>query len=259
MGVVEVLVERGGEMKGERPAAILVTGGAGGIGTAVGRALAARGDLPVLADIDGERADRLASEIDGASGLQFDVSDPAACERAVAAVIERHGRIDGVVCCAGIFGYESTLDMTQASLDRVLRVNLHGTFFACQAAARAMIAAGHGGSMVLFSSGAAQRVIGSPAYSISKGAIDTLTRELAVAWAPHGIRVNAIAPGPIDTEMSRAARETPEILEALMAHIPAKRLGRPEEVAAAVAFLLDGAASYLTATIVPTDGGFLAV
>jgi len=240
-------------------ATILVTGGGGGIGGAVGRLLAERGDVPVLADVDGERAERAAAAIEGASAVRLDVADTADCARAVGAVVERHGRIDGVVCCAAIFGYDDTLSITPESLDRVLHVNLHGSLFVAQAAARAMIAAGHGGSVVLFSTAAAQRVIGSPAYSISKGAVETLTRELAVEWAPHGIRVNAVSPGVVDTPMSREAQDTPAIIGALMAHTPAKRIGRPEEIAATVGFLLSDAASFVTAAIVPTDGGFLAV
>ena len=240
-------------------AVVLVTGGGGGIGSAVARTLAARGDVPVVADVVLAKAERVAAAIEGASALELDVSGAAACERAVAEIVARHGRIDGVVCCAAIFGYDDTLGITPESLDRVLHVNLHGSLFPCQAAARAMIAAGHGGSMVLFSSSAAQRVIGSPAYSISKGAVETLTRELAVEWAPHGIRVNAVAPGVVDTEMSKEAQATPHIIDALMAHTPAKRIGRPEEIAATVAYLLSEPASFVTAAIVPTDGGFLAV
>lgn len=239
--------------------ATLISGGGGGIGVAIAHALSARGDAVVLADVNLEAAEQAAGAIDGASAVQLDVSDPDANARAVQHTVERHGRIDGVVCCAAVFAFGGALDLTPEALDRVLKVNVHGSLYTCQAAARAMIEAGHGGSMVLFSSGAATRAVGSPAYSASKGAVESLTRELAVAWAEHDIRVNAVAPGVIDTDMASAAKEDPPTLERLLAHTPQRRLGRPEEVAQTVAFLLSDAASYTTASVVPTDGGFAAV
>jgi NAD(P)-dependent dehydrogenase (short-subunit alcohol dehydrogenase family) len=243
--------------------AILVSGGAGGIGRAVARVLADRGTTPVIADVALESAEQTAAAIDGASAMGLDVTDPDACDHAVAEVIARHGRIDGVVCCAAVFVSGGALDTTPEALDRTLKVNVHGTLFLCQAAARAMIEAGDGGSLVLFSSGAASRAIGSPngspAYSASKGAVEALTRELALAWAPHRIRVNAVAPGVIDTEMSSIAQDDPQTLQRLMAHTPLGSMGMPEEVAETVAFLLSDAASYVTASVIPTDGGFLSV
>jgi NAD(P)-dependent dehydrogenase (short-subunit alcohol dehydrogenase family) len=219
------------------------------------------GGTPVIADVERERVERAAEELglDADCATVLDVSDEAACTQVVEQVVERHGAISGVVCCAAVFSYEGILELTGEALERTMRVNVHGSLFPCQAAARAMIAAGGGGSMVLFSTGAAHRANGSPGYSASKAAVEVLTREMALAWAPHGIRVNAVAPGPIDTEMSRVARESPEITAALMAHVPLRRFAQPAEMAAVAGFLLTDAASFMTGAIVPADGGYLAL
>jgi NAD(P)-dependent dehydrogenase (short-subunit alcohol dehydrogenase family) len=240
-------------------ATILITGGAGGIGREVARQLAARGDVPVVADLDAAKAEETAAGIERASGIQLDVTDQQACREAVATVVDRHGGIDGAVCCAGVFHYESADELRAEHLDRMLRINVQGSFFTCQAVAQAMLDADRPGSMVLFSSGAANRAVGAPAYSASKAAVEALTRELSLAWAERGIRVNAIAPGVILTDMSLEARSDPETIEAFMRHTPMRRMGEPEEVAAAAVFLLSDAASYVTAAVLPTDGGFLSI
>lgn len=238
-------------------AVVLITGGTGDIGLAIARTLARARHIPVIAGRDRARADTLARPISGASGIRMDVTDRADCDRAVAEVVQRHGRVDGLVCAAAVFSWQSAMQVTAADLEQTFRVNVAGSLFPCQATAAAMIDADHGGSLVLLSSSAANRAVGAPAYGASKGAVESLTRELALTLAPHRIRVNAVSPGVIDSEMSREAIETPEILTPLMAHTTLGRLGRPDEVAATVAFLLDDAASYLTATVIPTDGGFL--
>lgn len=240
-------------------ATILISGGAGGIGSEIARQLAARGDVPVVADLDLAKVQAVADTIEGATALQLDVTDPAACKRAVEQVVERHGAIDGAVCCAGLFHYESADEMRPEHLDLMLRVNVQGTFFTAQAVAREILAGERTGSIVLFSSGAALRAVGAPAYSASKGAVEALVRELSLAWAARGIRVNGIAPGVILTDMSLEARSDPDTIEAFMKHTPLRRMGEPEEVAAAATFLLSDAASYITGTVVPTDGGFLSV
>jgi len=187
----------------------------------------------------------------------MDVGDRADCSRAVELVVERHGRIDGLVCGAAVFQWQPAMEITSADMDRFFRVNVTGSLFAAQVVAEAMIAGRHGGSLVLLSSSAANRAVGALAYGASKGAVEAMTRELALALAPEGIRVNAVSPGVIDSEMSREAIGDPQILDPMMAHTSLGRLGTPDEVAATVEFLLGGSASYITGTVVPTDGGFL--
>lgn len=237
--------------------AVLITGGTGDLGRAVARQLAGEGKTAVVAGRDLAAAEAAAAEIDGAGAIAFAVTDAAECERAVAEVVSRHGRIDGVVCCAATFAFAGALELTAAELEEMLRVNVTGSLLPAQAAARAMIAAGHGGSIVLFSSSAGQRAVGAPAYGASKGAVEALTRELGLAFAPHAIRVNCVSPGLIDSTMSEPAIADAETFAHFMNHTPLGRPGQPEEVAATVAFLLGEAASYVNSTVVPTDGGFL--
>jgi NAD(P)-dependent dehydrogenase (short-subunit alcohol dehydrogenase family) len=238
---------------------ILITGGAGGIGREVARQLAERGDVPVIADLDAELVASTAKEVGAAGAITLDVTSPDACAQAVGQVVADHGQIDGVVCCAGIFHYESADDLRPSHLDQILRVNVQGTFFTAQAVAREILAGGRKGSIVLFSSGAALRAVGAPAYSASKGAVEALVRELSLAWAERGIRVNGIAPGVILTDMSLEARSDQATIDAFMNHTPLRRMGEPEEVAAAAVFLLSDAASYITGAVLPTDGGFLSI
>jgi NAD(P)-dependent dehydrogenase (short-subunit alcohol dehydrogenase family) len=240
---------------------IVITGAAQGIGAACARLLASQGAALALWDVDLERASALAAELvaQGANchALRCDVSLKAEVDAALAATITVLGGIDGAVSNAGIFRAAPFLDVAEADWDAVIGVNLKGSFLVTQACARAMAAAGGGGAIVLMSS--VNGVMAIPdiaSYNASKGGIDQLTRAAALAMADHGIRVNAVGPGTIATELAAAAVLTSDAARRrILGRTPMKRLGDPAEVAEVVAFLLSSGARYMTGEIVYVDGG----
>ena len=244
----------------------IVTGAAQGIGAACARLLVEQGAQVALWDIQLDAAQALATELNRSTdfhrgghshALRCDVSDKASVDAALAESLALLGRLDGVVSNAGIFRAAPFLDVTEADWDAVLGVNLKGSFLVTQACARAMVAGGHGGAIVLMSSVNGTMAIPEIAsYNASKGGIDQLTRAASLALADHGIRVNAVAPGTIATELAAAAVLTSEAArQRILGRTPMKRLGEPAEVADVVAFLLSAGARYMTGEIVYVDGG----
>jgi NAD(P)-dependent dehydrogenase (short-subunit alcohol dehydrogenase family) len=243
----------------------IVTGGAQGIGEACARRFAREGAKTVIADIGDERGQALAGELGGLY-VHCDVGDKAQVDAMVAQTIRAYGRIDVLVNNAGIFKAADFLDITEADFDAVLRVNLKGAFLVGQAVAREMARAGQGkdlgerscnGAIVNMSSVNAFMAIPEIAsYNASKGGLNQLTRVMALALADRRIRVNAVAPGTIATELSAKAVLTSEAARnRIMSRTPMKRLGQPEEIADTVAYLASDAASYITGEIVVVDGG----
>ncbi|MEM8787211.1 MAG: SDR family NAD(P)-dependent oxidoreductase [Pseudomonadota bacterium] len=227
---------------------VLVTGGARGLGRAIGTALEAAGHTVILCDRDADAIRAVGG------GEVCDVSDPGS----VAALFERLGPLDVLVNNAGTSVVKPALDLTPDEWNRVIGVNLTGAFLCAQAAARGMRAAGRGGCIVNVTSVSGQRgSVGRAAYGASKGGLETLTRVLAVELAPLSIRVNAVAPGPVDTELARATHSQ-ATRAAYAAAIPMARYGREAEVAAAVVFLASDAAAYVTGHVLNVDGGFAA-
>lgn len=239
---------------------VVITGGASGMGAATARAFGALGAQVVIVDRDADGAARVAASIGDADVVIGDVADAGFCLAAVDGAVARHGRLDVLVNCAGTIHRAGALGTPDADWQRVMRVNVDGTFFMCRAALPHLRRSG-GGSIVNFGSiwgevGAA----GVLAYCASKGAIHQLTRAMALDHVDDNIRVNAVAPGEVNTPMLASQRPSPPSaadLQALAdATIPMKRLAEPEEIAAVVVFLASDAASYMTGAIVPVDGGY---
>jgi NAD(P)-dependent dehydrogenase (short-subunit alcohol dehydrogenase family) len=237
----------------------LVTGGAQGIGEACCRRFAREGAKVVIADIDDARGAALASELGGLY-VHCDVGDKAQVDALVAAAITAHGRIDVLVNNAGIFKACDFLDITEADFDAVLRVNLKGAFLVAQAVAREMARAGRGSIINMSSVNGTLAIPSIASYNVSKGGINQLTRVMALSLADQGVRVNAVAPGTIATELAAKAVLTSEEAKArIMSRTPLRRLGEPAEIADTVAFLASDAASYITGEIVVVDGGRMAL
>lgn len=249
------------EPPSETPGAF-VTGGARGIGRAIVTALARRGDTVFLADLDGQLATATAGELT-ADGLDvrpvtLDVTDVAATLDAVAAA-DAQVPLGTLVNNAGIGFSEPLVEVSPQRFDRLMAVNLRAVFFGIQAAARAMGPRGHGTVVNLAStSGFTASTTPMVPYDTSKGAVRMLTTSAAHELAAVGIRVNAVAPGTIDTELTRSLATDPDALAVLArTHIPLGHLGAPEDIAAAVAWLSSPAACYVTGHTLVVDGGWL--
>jgi NAD(P)-dependent dehydrogenase (short-subunit alcohol dehydrogenase family) len=240
---------------GHRGRVCIITGAAQGIGEACARRFAAEGAKVVIADVDDARGQALAESL-GAQYVRCDVGDKLQVDAMVAHTLGAHGRIDVLVNNAGIFRAANFLDVTEADFDAVLRVNLKGSFLVGQTVARAMASAG-GGSIVNMSSVNGTLAIPNiSSYNVSKGGINQLTRVMALALADLNIRVNAVAPGTIATELAaKAVLTSDEARNKIMSRTPMKRLGEPSEIADVVAWLASDAASYVTGEIVTVDGG----
>jgi len=248
------------EGRGSVSRVVLITGGAGGIGRVTGERFAAAGDTVVYADLS---AEALASFARPTHRVVADVTVVADCERMVAETVERHGRLDVLVNCAGVWVEGPTAEMTEEEWDRTIDVNLKGTFFACRFAIPHLERTE--GCIVNLSSdaglvGTAETAI----YNASKGGVSLLTRSLGLELAPRGVRVNAVCPNDVETPMlAGQARdyggEEPEAyLAALLANYPQKGRARfilPEEIAALIVYLASPEAAPITGACIPIDFG----
>jgi len=235
---------------------ILVTGGASGIGRAVVDAVIAEGWRAAVLDLPGSNLDGLRAAFDPATlhTAAVDVTDEAAVTDAVAALAD--APLAGVVTCAGFGRDVPFLATTTDAFRAMVEVNLLGTFTVAREAARAMRATGGGAIVTIASVSGIQGNEGRTAYGATKGAVITMSRVMAVELAPLGIRVNVIAPGPIETPLV-AEVHTPAVRATWLATVPMRRYGAPSDVAAAAVFLLDPRRSgYITGQTLAVDGGF---
>ena len=243
----------------------VVTGGAGGIGYAVAERFLREGMRVVIADIDGEKGTRSLKSLEKLGEAWFakaDVGRSLDVHNLIAFTIDALGDIDVLVNNAGIAHGADFLDLREEDFDRVLRVNLKGAFLVGQAAARFMVEkvqnGGPAGAIINMSSvNAVFAIADQVPYSVSKGGVNQLTKVMALALAPHGIRVNAIGPGSIMTDMLTSVNDDPDARERILSRTPLGRIGDPQEIASIAAFLASDEASYITGQTIYADGGRL--
>lgn len=242
----------------------VVTGGASGIGRAAAFALVEHGCQVVLVDRDARALSQAQSQLQ-AAGLSVatravDVTKSVEVNDAAAWVAAQCGPADILLNCAGIAKLHTALDVSDDDWCKVMNVNETGTFFACRAFGGGMVARGSGSiiNMGSMSGSIINRPQFAASYMTSKGAVHQLTRALAVEWAKPGVRVNALAPGYVATEMTLSMRAQPDLFDVWMDRTPMGRCAEPEEIVAAIVFLASSASSYITGAILPVDGGYTA-
>jgi 2-deoxy-D-gluconate 3-dehydrogenase len=247
----------------EKKRAAFVTGASQGIGAAIAAALARDGFDVAVSSTRPDRLAEVISQIEAAGAravrVALDVREPESFERAMAEVLSACGRLDVLVNNAGVPLTGPALEVTPAQWASVLDVNLKGAFFMSQQMGRHLVQSGRPGSIVSIAS--THGLVALPqrsAYGIAKAAVMQMTRMLAIEWAEHGIRVNAVAPGRVDTPSRAGSLARPGYREAALGRIPMRRFGTAEEVAAAVSYLVSPAAAYVTGQTLVLDGGLTA-
>ncbi len=245
---------------------VVITGAARGIGAACARRFAGEGARVVVADINEEAGEKTAKElVDAGHDARFtacDVGERLDIRNLVTSTLEAYDRIDVLVNNAGIIVAADFLELAEEDFDRVIRVNLKGMFLAGQAVARQMVAqveeGGEPGAIVNMSSiNAVFAIPNQVPYSVSKGGVNQLTKVMAMALAPYAIRVNAIGPGSIMTDMLKVVAENPEAMDKVLSRTPLGRIGEAEEIASVASFLASSDASYITGQTIYPDGGRL--
>ena len=238
----------------------VITGGASGIGLAAARMLAGIGANVVVADINEEAGVQIAASLKtngaGAMFVRTDVADAGEVSALVEAVTGRFGSLEIMMHFAGIGMERHALNTTLAEWDRIIAVNLTGSFLVMQAAGAVMVKAGYGRIVSMASAAGERGGTGRTAYGASKGGVAAMTRVMAMEWAESGVTVNTLAPGAIDTALVRKMHDA-ETRRAYLQGIPMDRYGVPDEVAAAAVYLALPQSGYITGVTLPVDGGFL--
>lgn len=239
----------------------LVTGGAGGIGAALCSAVAAQGSAVAVADLDGDRAGAVAARVAAehgttALGVRTDVTDDDSVRAAVARVERELGPVTGLVSGAGIDVVGRFVDSAPADWDRLIAVNLRGTIAVVRAVLDGMIERGYGRIVLVASDAGRVGSSGEVVYSATKGGVIAFGKGLAREVARHGITVNSVCPGPTDTPLLDQVRDaSPKLYEGLARAVPMRRIGRPDDLGPAVAFLLSDGAGYITGQTLSVSGG----
>lgn len=243
----------------------VVTGAARGIGRAIAERLAGAGAHVIVADVDEAEGKVVVSAIEAVGGkagfVSLDVTDPTAVAAAVEAIYADHGAVDVLVNNAGIVRNAAALEMSLDDWKSVLDIDLGGVFHCAQAFGRKMVADGRGAVVNISSICGEVTVYPQPqvSYNAAKAGVNLLTKSLAVEWARTGVRVNAVAPGYVGTELTLRGRGNSEWFDTWMRMTPMGRLGEPREIANAVLFLAADASSYITGTVLTIDGGYTAM
>ncbi|MDG2352983.1 MAG: SDR family oxidoreductase [Acidimicrobiales bacterium] len=239
----------------------VVTGGSSGMGAATVQALFSAGAQVNLIDIDRKGAEGIAKETNSEVFIG-DVSNSEFCDLTINSIVDNQGQIDILVNAAGIILRADALETNDDNWKRIMAVNVDGVFYMCRSALRHMVSAKSGVIVNFGSIWGDVAASGAAAYCITKGAVHQLTKALALEHAEDGIRVNAVAPGEVNTPMIRSGRNKPptadELQDLANRTIPIKRLGEPEEIAEVVLFLASERSSYMTGSIVPVDAGYTA-
>ncbi|PDQ20207.1 2-deoxy-D-gluconate 3-dehydrogenase [Mesorhizobium sanjuanii] len=237
-----------------------ITGGGGGLGVAVAEAYLASGASVVISDVDTDKVDAAVKGLETKGtviGAPCDVTDAASVADAVAKAEAALGKIDILMTAAGFARRTAAVDLEPEEFDRIMAINVKGTFLPAQAVARGMIARGQGGKIITI--GSVRGLVGHPlgyvSYGTSKGAVHLLTRQLATEWAQHRINVNCIAPSVIKTPLADFILKTPEVRDLFMSRIPFNRPAEPEEFVGAAIFLAARASDFVTGHVLFVDGG----
>ena len=242
----------------------VVTGSARGIGKAIAIELGREGYAVMIADVRGDAAIECANELNqqglSAAPVTVDVSDPAACAYMIDETVKRFGRLDVLVNNAGISKPQPTLEVSPQDWQRMMDIQLNGGFYCAQAAGRQMVKQGTGGCIVSITSINTEAAFPQRAsYCVAKAGMGMLTKVLAIEWAEHGIRVNAVGPAHTETEMTLQNIQRGVVsVDALQKRIPLGRLAKPLDIANAVSFLVSDKASFITGQVLYVDGGYLA-